>query len=51
MELETGLLWVANLATWGIDEVPPWTATVGHVWVHGYAVAGVSVDVPGSYHH
>lgn len=33
------------------DKAPTRAATKGHVWVHGYAVTGVGVNVPGSHYH
>jgi hypothetical protein len=44
-------LWVASPTTWGHGEVSSWAATEGYVWVCGYPVAGISIDVPGSYYH
>ena len=44
-------LYMANLTTWGHDEVPARAAAEGHIWDHGHAVAGVNVDVHSSYYH
>jgi hypothetical protein len=37
------LLWVLSPVTWGHGDVTAWAATEGHVWVPGYAGAGVNV--------
>lgn len=41
----SSLLSMASTTTWGHSKVPDLAAMKGHVWVHGYPVAGVSVDV------
>lgn len=45
------LLGVASPAALASGEVLDCAMAEGHVWVHDYATAGVSVDVPGSYYH
>jgi hypothetical protein len=43
------LLWVVCPATWGHGELPACGDTEDRVWVHGYVVAGVCINVQGSW--
>jgi hypothetical protein len=44
----SSLLWVVSLTLCGHGEVPVWADTGGHVWVQGYIVGGITVNVHGS---